>query len=99
VSVSTVSLVLSGKGRISSATGQRVNEAVEQLGFVRNRQASALRGGQSGVIGLIVRDLTSPFYAELTAGLTEALKRRGGWSFCCTAGARPTSFFSGWICC
>lgn len=39
VSVSTVSLVLSGKGRISPATGQRVNEAVEQLGFVRNRQA------------------------------------------------------------
>ncbi|STQ12293.1 DNA-binding transcriptional repressor MalI [Enterobacter cloacae] len=68
VSVSTVSLVLSGKGRISPATGQRVNDAVEQLGFVRNRQASALRGGQSGVIGLIVRDLTSPFYAELTAG-------------------------------
>ena len=59
VSVSTVSLVLSGKGRISPATGQRVNEAVEQLGFVRNRQASALRGGQSGVIGLIVRDLTA----------------------------------------
>ena len=72
VSVSTVSLVLSGKGRISPATGQRVNEAVEQLGFVRNRQASALRGGQSGVIGLIVRDLASPFYAELTAGLTGA---------------------------
>lgn len=77
VSVSTVSLVLSGKGRISPATGQRVNEAVEQLGFVRNRQASALRGGQSGVIGLIVRDLTSPFYAELTAGLTEALEAQG----------------------
>ncbi|MCL7679995.1 LacI family DNA-binding transcriptional regulator, partial [Klebsiella pneumoniae] len=53
VSVATVSLVLSGKGRISSATGQRVNEAIEQLGFVRNRQASALRGGPSGVIGLI----------------------------------------------
>jgi LacI family transcriptional regulator of maltose regulon len=81
VSVSTVSLVLSGKGRISSATGQRVNEAVEQLGFVRNRQASALRGGQSGVIGLIVRDLTSPFYAELTAGLTEALEAQGRMVF------------------
>lgn len=38
VSVSTVSLVLSGKGRISSATGERVNQAIEQLGFVRNRQ-------------------------------------------------------------
>lgn len=46
VSVSTVSLVLSGKGRISAATGQRVNDAVEQLGFVRNRQAASLRGGK-----------------------------------------------------
>ena len=55
VSVSTVSLVLSGKGRISTATGERVNAAIEELGFVRNRQASALRGGQSGVIGLIRR--------------------------------------------
>jgi LacI family transcriptional regulator of maltose regulon len=33
VSVSTVSLVLSGKGRISSATGERVNQAIEQLGL------------------------------------------------------------------
>ncbi len=38
VSVSTVSLVLSGKGRISAATGERVNAAIEELGFVRNRQ-------------------------------------------------------------
>ncbi|POT57463.1 Mal regulon transcriptional regulator MalI [Citrobacter amalonaticus] len=81
VSVSTVSLVLSGKGRISTATGERVNAAIEQLGFVRNRQASALRGGQSRVIGLIVRDLSSPFYAELTAGLTEALETQGRMVF------------------
>ncbi len=45
---------------------------------MRNRQASALRGG---VIGLIVRDLTSPFYAELTAGLTEALEAQGRMVF------------------
>jgi LacI family transcriptional regulator of maltose regulon len=64
--------VLSGKGRIS-ATGERVNQAVEQLGFVRNRQAASLRGGQSGVIGLIVSDLSNR-YAELTAGLTDALE-------------------------
>ncbi|EGI27843.1 maltose regulon regulatory protein MalI [Escherichia coli TA206] len=81
VSVSTVSLVLSGKGRISTATGERVNAAIEELGFVRNRQASALRGGQSGVIGLIVRDLSAPFYAELTAGLTEALEAQGRMVF------------------
>jgi LacI family transcriptional regulator of maltose regulon len=68
VSVSTVSLVLSGKGRISSATGERVNQAIEQLGFVRNRQAASLRGGQSGVIGLIVSDLSKPFMRSLPPG-------------------------------
>ena len=94
VSVSTVSLVLSGKGRISPATGQRVNDAVEQLGFVRNHQASALRGGQSGVIGLIVRDLTSPFYAELTAGLTEALEAQGRMVFLLHGGREADQLLS-----
>ncbi|WP_330982579.1 MULTISPECIES: Mal regulon transcriptional regulator MalI [Enterobacterales] len=77
VSVATVSLVLSGKGRISQATGERVNHAIEQLGFVRNRQAASLRGGQSGVIGLIVGDLSAPFYADLAAGLIESLESQG----------------------
>ncbi|KNC94043.1 Mal regulon transcriptional regulator MalI [Trabulsiella odontotermitis] len=86
VSVSTVSLVLSGKGRISPATGERVNQAIEQLGFVRNRQAASLRGGQTGVIGLIVGDLSAPFYAELTAGLTEALEAQGKMVFLTQSG-------------
>jgi LacI family transcriptional regulator of maltose regulon len=74
VSVTTVSLVLSGKGRISPATVARVNQAIEQSGYVRNRSAASLRGGASGVIGLIVRDLSQRFYAEMTAGLSEALE-------------------------
>jgi len=77
VSVTTVSLVLSGKGRISPATAARVNEAIEQSGYVRNRAAAALRGGASGVVGLIVRDLSQRFYAEMTAGLSEALEAQG----------------------
>ncbi|MDF7680844.1 Mal regulon transcriptional regulator MalI [Enterobacteriaceae bacterium ESL0689] len=77
VSVSTVSLVLSGKGRISTATSERVNQAIEQLGFVRNHQAASLRGGQSGVIGLIVSDISKQFYAEFTMGLTAVLESEG----------------------
>lgn len=87
VSVSTVSLVLSGKGRISHATGARVNDAIEKLGFVRNRQAVSLRGGQSGVVGVMVRDLSSPFYAELTAGLSETLEAQGRMLFLTQAGS------------
>lgn len=88
VSVTTVSLVLSGKGRISAATGTRVSEAIEKLGFVRNRQAASLRGGLSGVIGLIVRDLCNPFYAELTAGLTDELEKQGKLLFLTQSGTK-----------
>lgn len=93
VSVSTVSLVLSGKGRISSATGERVNQAIEQLGFVRNRQAASLRGGQTGVIGLIVADLSAPFYAELAAGTIAALEAQGEMVFL-TQGGRQGEFMA-----
>ncbi|WP_275555495.1 Mal regulon transcriptional regulator MalI [Mixta sp. Marseille-Q2659] len=77
VSVTTVSLVLSGKGRISAVTARRVSEAIDTLGYVRNRSAVSLRGGESGVIGLIVRDICHPFYAEMTAGLSETLEAQG----------------------
>lgn len=77
VSVATVSLVLSGKGRISPLTAERVSHAIEQLGYVRNRQAATLRGGASGVIGLLLRDISEPFYAEMTAGLSEVLENSG----------------------
>ncbi|PKH26583.1 Mal regulon transcriptional regulator MalI [Enterobacterales bacterium CwR94] len=75
VSVTTVSLVLSGKGRISSDTAQRVNQAIEHLGYVRNRSAASLRSRESGVIGVVVRDLTDAFYAEVIAGLGDTLEK------------------------
>ncbi|MFG1174165.1 Mal regulon transcriptional regulator MalI [Erwiniaceae bacterium CAU 1747] len=87
VSVTTVSLVLGGKGRISQTTAERVNRAVEELGFVRNRQASTLRGGESGVVGLIVRDICEPFYAEMTAGLSEMFEAQGKVLFLLQSGA------------
>ncbi len=47
VSVSTVSLVLSGKGASPAPPASELIGPSEQLGFVRNRQAASLRGGQS----------------------------------------------------
>jgi len=88
ISVTTVSLVLSGKGRISPATAERVNRAIEKLGYIPNRSAAMLRGGDSGVIGLIVRDICNPFYAEMTAGLSEALEKQGKVLFLTQSGAQ-----------
>lgn len=94
VSVSTVSLVLSGKGRISPSTGQKVNAAVEQLGFVRNRQAALLRGGKTGVVGLIVSHFSDPFYAQLTAGLTGVLEAQGKMVFLTQGGRQGDHLLS-----
>lgn len=73
VSVATVSQVFSGKGRISTATISRVTEAAEQLGYVRNRSAAALREGSSGVIALMVPDIADAFCSALAAGVATAL--------------------------
>ncbi|MBD1575819.1 Mal regulon transcriptional regulator MalI [Vibrio sp. S11_S32] len=86
VSVSTVSLVLSGKGRISDATITKVNHAIEALNYVRNTAAANLRSHQSNLIGLVVRDITDPFYMGITSGISDQLERQGYMLFLAQSG-------------
>lgn len=51
VSITTVSLVLNGKGNISPETRQRVLQVVDEMGYVRSIQARNLRDNQSRVVG------------------------------------------------
>lgn len=68
VSVGTVSNVLNRPEKVSPATVERVHEAIERLGFVRNDAARQLRAGRSRSIGLIVLDIGNPFFAEVSRG-------------------------------
>lgn len=86
VSVSTVSLALSGKGRISEATIIKVNQAIEALGYVRNTAAANLRSNTSNLIGLIVKDIADPFYMKITSGLSEQLEKQGYMLFLAQSG-------------
>src|SRR5699024_9221062 len=65
VSVGTVSNVLNHPDRVSPATRERVETAVEKLGFVRNESARQLRAGHSGMIGLVVLDAGNPFFTDV----------------------------------
>src|SRR5215217_5057695 len=56
VAIGTVSNVLNHPARVSAATRERVQGAIDELGFVRNDAARQLRAGQSRTIGLIVLD-------------------------------------------
>jgi LacI family transcriptional regulator len=65
VSIYTVSATLSGAAYVSPELRARVNEAIEKLDYQRNSMASGLKRGTSSLVGLIVSDVTNPFFTEL----------------------------------
>lgn len=68
VSIATVSLVLNGKAkehRISDALAQRVLKYVDEVGYKPNQLAKSLRTGKTNVIGLIIEDISNPFFATV----------------------------------
>ena len=79
VSQSTVSLVLSGKsaGRISARTEAAVRAAAEELGYRPNVAARALRTGTARTVGLVVTDVTHPFFGPVLRGAQVAAWRAG----------------------
>lgn len=65
-SSAVVSYVINdGPRPVATETRERVLRAIAELGYRPNRVAQALRGQRSRVIGLIVPDISNPFYAEL----------------------------------
>lgn len=73
VSKATASLALNSNPRISEATRKRVLAAVDSLGYVYNQRAASLRTQRSYTIGLIIKDVSNPFNAELTSGAESQL--------------------------
>jgi LacI family transcriptional regulator len=77
VSKSTVSLVLAGSGLVAEPTRERVTRAMRALGYVYHRGAASLRAASSDFVGMIISDLTNPFFAELAVGIEDALYKLG----------------------
>ena len=77
VSVATVSNVLNRPDIVASATRDRVNAAITELGFVRNESARQLRAGRSRTIGLVVLDVANPFFTDLARGVEDEANRAG----------------------
>lgn len=64
VSVATVSRALDGSQLVTKKTVQLVQSAADVLNFVPNNSARTLKYGQSRVIGVVIPDLTNPFFSE-----------------------------------
>jgi LacI family transcriptional regulator, repressor for deo operon, udp, cdd, tsx, nupC, and nupG len=77
ISVSTVGRALTDHPRISSTTKQRVRLAADELGYVANAAARAMRSGHSHLIGLLVPDIRSSFYSMVAHVLSKHLEAKG----------------------
>ena len=77
VSQATVSRVMSSPAKLSPATRARVQAAMETLGYVPHAGAQAMKTRRTNTIGVVVADLTNPFYPEVLDELSRELDTAG----------------------
>lgn len=80
LSPSTASRVLNGKSekyRISEASEQRVLDAARELGYKPNLLARSLRRQETLSVGLVVPDLSNPFFAHVTSSIQRSAHQAG----------------------
>lgn len=77
VSVVTVSKVLRNHSDIGEETRERVLKRMKELNYQPNLAARALVTGKTYTVGLIVPDLTHPFFGEVAKGLSRVLREKG----------------------
>ena len=65
VSTATVSHVINETKYVTDSTRQKVQGAIEKLNFYPNAHARSLASGRSNIIGLLVSDISNPFFPEL----------------------------------
>ncbi|RSX49182.1 LacI family DNA-binding transcriptional regulator [Bifidobacterium castoris] len=77
VSVATVSFALNHDPRISPPTTQRVVEAASQLGYRPNTLAKSLQSGITHTLGLVMPDISNPYFGALAEQLEQVAIERG----------------------
>lgn len=87
VSPTTVSRVINQKGYLSQKTIQKVQAAIDQLGYKPNNLARSLQGKSAKLIGLIFPNIGHLFYAELIGHLEQVLFDHGYKTILCNSDA------------
>jgi LacI family transcriptional regulator len=77
VSIATVSNVVNGTKQATPAVTARVQAAIAQLGYTPNPHAQSLRTGHSRTLGLVVPDLTNPYFPALVQAIETTARALG----------------------
>ena len=77
VSQMTVSRVLQGSSRVAPQTREKVLAAMQQAGYRPHAAARTLRTRRTSTVGVVVADITNPFYPQLLEAVGRALEEAG----------------------
>ena len=77
VSIATVSRTINGSPAVSDRLTKRVWQAIEQLNYFPNTHARSLVSGRSRILGIIVENITNPFFPELIQNFEEVAVAHG----------------------
>lgn len=77
VSIATVSRVINNSGYVKKETRERVLNVIEELGYHPNNIARNLKKGETGLIGLIVPDISNSFFTTLAKGIEKTISKKG----------------------
>jgi len=77
VSIATVSRAMNGVSTVNAEMAKRVWDVIEQLDYVPNTQARALVSGRSRLFGLLISEITNPFFPELIQGFEDIAIEHG----------------------
>jgi DNA-binding LacI/PurR family transcriptional regulator len=74
---------------VAEGTRDRVRTAIEELGFVRNESARRLRQDQSRTLGVVIEDVSNPYFTDVARGAEEAMNAEDFDAVLCTSDGSP----------
>jgi len=77
VSVATVSRVVNKQGGVKPRTEEKIVEAIAELGYVRNAIARSMVRQETKTIGVLIPDITNPFFSRVISGIEREAVRCG----------------------
>jgi LacI family transcriptional regulator len=89
VSIGTVSHVLNGSVAVHEKRRRRVMDAIEKLGYQPNRLARGLRSNTTDIIGMIIPDITNPFFPAVVRGAEDVAFKSGHHLVLCNSDNDP----------
>ncbi|WP_299173985.1 LacI family DNA-binding transcriptional regulator [uncultured Brevundimonas sp.] len=77
VSLASASYAINGSGSVGEATRAHILQVAAGLGYRPNTSAKAMKTGRTGALGLVLPDLTNPFFPSLAQAVLQTARRQG----------------------